>query len=203
MKEQYYIVKEGEEGTSYTTATLLQSPEQAQLLSHSIRTRIIRLLAKKEMYPAEIAAKIGLHEQKIYYHIRQLVNAGILTICERTPIRGTVAKKYTPNSLNFCLTLGGEWKRGSLPFQKKKESALSSFLSPFIHGGHFDATFVVGSPDPHGPLKARARDSHYCIDLALFLGQFCSGKSHFSSMLDVDIRLSGIPGHLILVGGPV
>jgi len=199
MKNDHYVLRRGNK-LEYCEAGLI-TPENALLLSHPIRLQILRLLAKREMYPAEIASTIGVHEQKVYYHIRQLMNAGMLTIHERSEIRGTVAKRYKATSLNFCLSLGGEWQNARKLLSTKKEKL--SYLSPFIEGTEFNSTFVVGSPDPHGPHKARARDSHYAVELALFLGNYCSTKSHFSTMLDVDMNMKTDPGNLILVGGPV
>ncbi|MFH1133875.1 MAG: helix-turn-helix domain-containing protein [Nanoarchaeota archaeon] len=202
MKERYFLLREGEE-FAFAPAMLLPTPESAQILTNPTRMQILRLLAKREMYPAEIAQKIGMHEQKVYYHIRQLLNSGILTITEKTEIRGTVAKRFRPVSMNFCLSLGSDWKTMVNPFGAKKDAPESRFLEPFVMDNALNASIVVGSPDPHGPLKARARDSHYAIELGLYLGQFCQTKTHFSAMLDVDVRLSSDPGNLILVGGPI
>jgi hypothetical protein len=82
-----------------------------------------------------------------------------------------------------------------------KDKEILKFLSPFISDGRLNANIVVGSPDPHGAHKARARDGHYAIDLALFLGGFCS-LTEFSTKLDVDVDLR-TSKNLILVGGPV
>ena len=38
----------------------------------SLSWKILTMLSKKEMYPLEIAKQLGMHEQKIYYHIRKL-----------------------------------------------------------------------------------------------------------------------------------
>jgi hypothetical protein len=46
---------------------------------------------------------------------------------------------------------------------------------------------VVGSPDPHGPERARSRDGYYGIDLGLFLGTFLYYVSDFSVKLDTEV----------------
>ena len=63
---------------------------------------------------------------------------------------------------------------------KKINSDLKEFLSAFILEGKFNAHFVVGSPDPHGPNKVRTRDGHYTIDLAMFLGKLCNVSEEFT-----------------------
>jgi len=85
---------------------------------------------------------------------------------------------------------------------ESRNKPLEGFLDPFIAKGRLNSKIVVGSPDPHGPFKARARDGHYAIDLALFLGGLSSLSKSFSTMLDVDTDLQK-EKNLILVGGPV
>ncbi len=69
--------------------------------------------------------------------------------------------------------------------------------------GRFDGKIVVGSPDPHGPFRARARDGHYASYLALFLGRFVELPEDFVVRLDVDVKAEKDEGNnLILVGGP-
>ncbi len=196
-----YLVKEKDEKLYYSPGIILDNPESISLVNHNIRIRILESLSKKPMYPAELAKEMKLHEQKIYYHIKQLVNAGILEIVEKKEIRGTIAKKFAPKSMNFAVSLSKEWAPLA-QLVKEKDSQLMNFFDPFIKDGILNAKIVVGSPDPHGPHKARARDGHYAIDLALFLGSICNSADGFTVNLDVDIDLKN-SGNLIVVGGPV
>ncbi len=61
---------------------------------------------------------------------------------------------------------------------------------------------VVGSPDPHGPERARSRDAYYGIDLGIFLGTFLTSAS-LSVSLDTHMRDYDLKDNLILIGGPV
>src|SRR3989338_1998962 len=79
----------------------------------------------------------------------------------------------------------------------------SKVLEPFIQDGKFNALFVVGSPDPHGPEKARSRDGYYGMDLALFLGTFLHYTPGFHVRLDTETKLEDLNENLILIGGPV
>lgn len=195
-----YIVKEKEGKLYYSDAMIVENTDSLKLIDHPIRLKILDLLAKKPMYPAELAHELKMHEQKIYYHIKQMHNSGLLEVVEKEEIRGTIAKKLAPKVLNFAFTLSKDWKEihGLL---ESKDKGIMNFLYPFIKEGKLNANIVVGSPDPHGPHKARARDGHYAIDLALFLGGYCS-VSEFTTKLDVDIDLKQSK-NLILVGGPV
>jgi DNA-binding transcriptional ArsR family regulator len=195
-----YILKEKEGKLYYSEAMIVENTDSLKLIDHPIRLKILDLLAKKPMYPAELAQELKMHEQKIYYHIKQMHNSGLLEVVEKQEIRGTIAKKLSPKVLNFAFTLSKDWKEVHGLIEGKDKDILK-FLSPFISEGSLNANIVVGSPDPHGPHKARARDGHYAIDLGLFLGGFCS-LSEFSTKLDVDVDLR-TSKNLILVGGPV
>jgi DNA-binding transcriptional ArsR family regulator len=196
-----YIVKEKEGKLIYSNALILENAESLNLINHEIRIRILELLNKKPMYPAELAKELKMHEQKVYYHIKQLTNSGILEIAEKKEIRGTTAKKFRPKQMNFAVTLSKEWTEID-ELLKEKDYRIMRFFEPFIQNNKLNAAIVVGSPDPHGPFKARARDGHYAIDLAIFLGSLCSVGDEFSVKLDVDVDLK-TSKNLIVVGGPV
>jgi len=196
-----FIVKEKEGDLLYSEALLVDNPAALKIIDHPIRMQILNILSEEPMYPAELAKKLKMHEQKIYYHIKQLTNFGLLEIVERQEIRGTTAKKLAPKFLNFAYSMSKKWQ----PINKlieEKDSKISDFLNPLILEGKLNSNLVVGSPDPHGPHKARARDGHYAIDLALFLGNHCTLGKEFAVKLDVDVNLKESK-NLILVGGPV
>ncbi|MFH1511593.1 MAG: helix-turn-helix domain-containing protein, partial [Candidatus Woesearchaeota archaeon] len=200
---RYFIVREQDSTFSYDSLLMLQNPESLGIVSHPIRVRMLKLLAEQPMYPAELAKKMRMHEQKVYYHIKQLLNANVLELREKKDIRGTTAKKYAPKGLSFAVSLASHWESINKLMSSERERKIDMFLKPFIESGRLNAKVVVGSPDPHGPFKARARDGHYAVDLALFLGRFCSMPKQCAVNLDVDIELKTLGTNLILVGGPV
>jgi len=200
---KYFIVKEQEGRLFYDDVFLMQNPGSLQLVEDGLRIRILKLLSDEPMYPAQIAKRLKLHEQKVYYHIKQLQNAGIIEVKEKKEIRGTTAKKFRVKQMNFAVCLSPNWKNMKQLIESEKDKKLDFFLSPFIKDDELNARFIVGSPDPHGPFKARARDAHYATDLALFLGRFCSTSREFSVKLDVDVDLKKDHGNYIIVGGPV
>lgn len=200
---KYFILKEQDSRFFYDDIFVLQNPSSLKLVEDGTRIKILKLLSQQPMYPAEIARKMKLHEQKVYYHIKQLLNANILELKEKKEIRGTTAKKYSAKHMNFAVSLSSNWKNLKQLMGAQKDKKLELFLTPFIENDELNAKIIVGSPDPHGPFKARARDGHYAVDLALFLGRFCSSTNHFSAKLDVDIDLKNDKANFILVGGPV
>ncbi len=199
-----YLVKEKNGKRTFCDAKILNNPSSLKLISHDIRIKILNLLSKTPMYAAEVARELNLHEQKVYYHIKQLNNAGVLVITERKEIRGTVAKKYAPSHLNFAISLGGNWKPLAQIEDDSMDKKLESFFEGFVKDKEMNFRFVVGSPDPHGEFKAYSRDGHYATDLSMFMGSFARINKYFSVMLDVDVKKDKEQGNnLILVGGPV
>ena len=201
MTEYYFLKKDNEEFT-YSKAHLLENPEELKLIAHPIKLKILKLLTDKPLYAIEIAKELVMHEQNVYYHLNQLVRAGVLDVVEKKEIRGTTAKRYAPKSPNIGISLKSEFKELTQLYQKKKNPLLNKFFDSFVYENELHAQIVIGSPDPHGPHKARARDGHYAIEIGLFLGQFISTLNRFSTCLDVTIDLTKSK-NLIVIGGPV
>ncbi len=196
-----YVVKERNNRLIYSDAAILDSPESLSIVSHPTRLKLLMVLSKETMYPAELAKKLSMHEQKVYYHIKQLQNAGMIEIVEKKEIRGTIAKKFRTKSLNFAVCLSKEWSNIE-KLVTKRDNPLEKFLDPFVKDGSINCSIIVGSPDPHGPYKARTRDGHYAIDLALLFGQCGDINNKFTTKLDVDVSLKDSE-HMVIVGGPV
>ena len=167
--------------------------KEIRMLS-GIDEKMLNSLARKPAYPKNLAKKLGIDEQPVYYHIRQLEKKGLIKIVSKEERGAAVAKIYALSSRAFVMKF-------SEMSEAKKVPAESDFLSPFISDGRLNAKIVVGSPDPHGPEKARSRDAAYAIDLALFLGTFLSDFSLPS--MSIDIEMNDMKKNLILIGGPI
>ena len=172
--------------------------KEAKNLSSDLALKILKLLIKKPMYPIELAKELKVHEQKIYYHIKNLEKSGIIKINKKEIKQGAVAKYYSLDKPALIIRLK-EFEET----QKIMPRSNSEFLQPFIKNGQLDAMIIVGSPDPHGPEKARSRDGYYGIDLALFLGTFLNYVPDLNVRLDTEVRQEELKNNLILLGGPV
>jgi len=183
--------------------TVFENPEKLKSVLNKLSWKILQLLSEKEMYPMEIARKLEVHEQKIYYHIRKLAKAGAIKVVREEEKKGATAKYYraTFPAMGVELPFGYQ-KIDRFPVTNIDEK-MKQFLSPLIKDCAFDGKIVVGSPDPHGPFKAKARDGHYAAYLTLFLGQFVDLPEDFPIKLDVDVKAEKEENNnLILVGGP-
>jgi DNA-binding transcriptional ArsR family regulator len=183
--------------------SIINDSQKLKLILGSLSWKILTLLSKKEMYPLEIARQLGMHEQKVYYHIRKLAKAGAITVEREEKKKGATAKYYKTVSPAF----GIELPYGYKPIQNlcllSIDEQLQEFFKEFISNGIFDGKIVVGSPQPHGPFKTSARDGHYAAHLTFFLGQFAKMPTEFVVKLDVDVKAEKEEkNNLILVGGP-
>jgi len=203
MKKKFLLSEEGD-GQRGKDILLFEEPRRLRMVLGGLSWRILGLLAEAEMYPMEIARKLGVHEQKVYYHIRKLERAGVIAVVREEEKKGATAKYYRAVSSAFGIELPFGYRRVKSTSFAFMDRRLQQFFSPFVkEDGSFDGKIVVGSPDPHGPFKARARDGHYASYLAMFLGQFVRLPVDFVVRLDVDIKAEKEEeNNLILVGGP-
>jgi DNA-binding transcriptional ArsR family regulator len=182
---------------------VFEDPERLKAVLNKLSWRILQLLSEKEMYPMEVAKKLGIHEQKVYYHIRKLAKAGAIKVVREEEKKGAVAKYYKASFPALGIELPFGYHKISRPPAANIDNKMQQFLGSFVKDGVFDGKIVVGSPDPHGPFKARARDGHYAAYLTFFLGQFVDLPEDFPIKLDVDVKAEKEEdNNLILVGGP-
>ncbi|PIN93707.1 hypothetical protein COU54_02010 [Candidatus Pacearchaeota archaeon CG10_big_fil_rev_8_21_14_0_10_31_24] len=160
--------------------------------------KILEVLKEGIMYPKQIAKKLKIHEQNVYYYIRKLEIAGMIKVAKQERIQGTIAKFYALTSDSFYVKIG-DFKESS----KVNERELG-ILKNFIENGELNALIVVGSPDPHGPMKARSKDGYFGMDLALFLGTFLTNISESKVKLDTEVLDKDLKeNNLIILGGPI
>jgi DNA-binding transcriptional ArsR family regulator len=183
---------------------IVSDPQKLKMVLDKLSWKIMVTISKKEMYPLEIARELGIHEQKVYYHIRKLAKAGAITVAKEEEKKGAIAKYYKPVSQAFGIELPSEYK----PVRKLSlvgmDEQLQKLFKEFSSAdGTFTGKIVVGSPTPHGPFKTSARDGHYSAFLTFFLGQFTKIPDEFAIKLDVDVKAEKEEkNNLILVGGP-
>jgi DNA-binding transcriptional ArsR family regulator len=166
--------------------------------------KILTMLSEKEMYPLEIARQLGVHEQRVYYHIRKLAKAGAIKVEKEEKRKGATAKYYKTVSPAFGIEFPQGYKKIQNISLQSLDEQIQRFFAEFVNeNGILEGKIVVGSPTPHGPFKTSARDGHYAAHLALFIGQFAKMPTDFAIKLDVDVKVEKEEkNNLILVGGP-
>lgn len=198
------LLREENEMQKIKDIALVTDPGKLKLILDPLSWKILKILSEKEMYPLEIARKMGVHEQKVYYHIRKLCRAGAITVAKEEEKKGATAKYYTVVAPAFGIELPQEYRSIRKLSLLGMEEQIRMFFKEFMRkDGTFDGKIVVGSPTPHGPFKTSARDGHYASHLTFFLGQFVKPPGDFAIKLDVDVKAEKEEkNNLILVGGP-
>jgi DNA-binding transcriptional ArsR family regulator len=183
---------------------IIEDPQKLKMILNRLSWKILVMLSEKEMYPLEIARKLGVHEQKVYYHVRKLARAGAITVVREEEKKGAIAKYYKAVSPAFGIELPQGYKTIQRLSLIGMDEQIQKFFKEFIgKDGAFEGKIVVGSPTPHGPFKTSARDGHYASHLTFFLGQFAKMPEEFAIKLDVDVKAEKEEkNNLILVGGP-
>ncbi len=170
-------------------------------LSSELARKIVYYLMHIPTYPKDLAKKINCEEQKVYYHIRKLENAGIIDVVRQEIIHGTLANIYAPKAPAFVIKFS-DFKISS-KIEGKDGNRQAAVLEPFIENGELNAIIIVGSPDPHGPEMARSKDGYYGMDFALFLGSYLNFIPELNVKLDTEIRNEDLQKNIIVIGGPV
>ncbi len=194
-----YVIERTKDKTVSLPAKEL-SYSQIRPLSSELAQNILKIIADKPSYPKGVAKRLNVHEQKVYYHIRNLEKAKIIEISKTEIISGAVANFYKLVEPSFVIKFKEFQETQKIAALEEKPK---SFLEPFIEDGNLNCVIIVGSPDPHGPEKARSRDGYYGIDLALFLGTFLNYIPSLNVKVDTEARKEDLEKNIILIGGPV
>jgi len=192
-----YLIEESKEG-QVAHKTLIVKPKKFSVLNSELSLKILNELSKQPSCAMDIARRLKQHEQKIYYHIRRLEQAGIITL-DRTEERvGAITKIYSVSYPFISVKLfDGE------PLVDKKTKVMElDFLKPFIDSGNLNSLIIIGSPDSHGRYGVQASDGNVAIDLGLFLGSFLNKHTEPNYKLDTEVRDKDLKNNLILIGGP-
>lgn len=193
-----FLVEETKNGQKAYETVLVNNPKLLSILSNDLALKIIKELGRQPACPMDVARKLKEHEQKIYYHIRNLEKLGIIKIVRIEERVGAMAKIYSPVSSVISFKLF----EGERINDVKTKAAEIKFLKPFIEEGRLNSIIVVGSPDPHGRYKTPASDGYCAIDLGMFLGQFTKDLQVPYYKLDTQMREKDLKKNMILIGGP-
>ena len=189
------------EGKTFSLPSKQLKISQVKSLGSDLAHKIIEYIADSPSYPKEIAKALKVDEQKVYYHIHNLEKDGIIKVIRKEVAKGGKAKVYALAEPSFYISFK-QFEETQKLFQLKEEH--KRFLEPFVQDGVLNTIIIVGSPDPHGPEKARSRDGYYGIDLALFLGTYLNYVPKLNVKLDTEVRTEDLrDNNIILIGGPV
>lgn len=201
------LVSENDGEASYKKIIVFKDVERVRILSNPVAWRIMELLSKGPMYPAQVSKELKIHEQSAYYYIRRLISIGAVEEAGHNFVRGGTARLYRAASPSFGIEM--DWGDTKVAASKGTEvqhiNARRFFEAYVSKDSSFNGLMVVGSPDPHGPYKSSARDGHYAVHLAFFLGHITTATpQEFVVKLDADAKAEKVltDNNLISIGGP-
>ncbi|MCI0559811.1 MAG: helix-turn-helix domain-containing protein [Nitrososphaera sp.] len=201
------LVSEQDGQSSVKKIIVFGEVEKMRVLSNPVAWRIMELLSREAMYPAQVSKALRIYEQSAYYYIRKLVRIGAVEEAGQNFVRGGTARLYRAASPSFGIEMNwGETKLDPAKgVDRHHVNSLRFFQEYLAEGNLFKGLIVVGSPDPHGPYKSSARDGHYAVQLAFFLGNISSAApAEFVVKLDADAKAEKVltGNNLITIGGP-
>ncbi len=186
-------------GKTVSAPASIVHPDQLSAALSPLAWKILQRLADRPDYPKAIARYLKVHEQKVYYHTRNLEKAGLIRMLRSEEKQGALAKIYTVDTSALAVVLKPlqrSYKIQSIKTEHRR------FLEPFVVDGRLNALIVMGSPEPHGPTKVRAKDGAEAAQLGLFFGSFLNYIPGHSVKLDTEIRESDLKRNMIVIGGP-
>jgi DNA-binding transcriptional ArsR family regulator len=94
----------GEGGAPYPRPRRPATVREAKALAHPLRVRILRLCGAQELTNKELADRLDKDPATVYYHVRQLVDAGLLLQAPvRTGASGALEKPYRSTGQTWWL----------------------------------------------------------------------------------------------------
>ncbi|OOR21543.1 ArsR/SmtB family transcription factor [Bacillus cereus] len=83
---------------------ILESSEQIHALSHPLRQRILSILSSRELTNKQISEALGETAPKVHFHVKELLNAGIIKLTKEEIHGSIVEKKYAASARSFRLS---------------------------------------------------------------------------------------------------
>ena len=181
---------------------MLHDIKEAKYIANETSRKIMEILSQGPSYSEDIARKLRIDRQRIYYRMKKLESAGLIRLIDIRNVNGSLAKIYVPVSgtVGFRFSAQSEEGRSHLRDYSIEETIFSEFISE----KRFDGLVCVGSPDPHGSFRAISGDASYAVYLGMHIGTLANLPDYFPVILDSDLFARNMMReNLVLIGGPV
>lgn len=186
--------------------SVLVKPENINVLNSKTSRRIIDEISQEPGCAMDIARRIGEHEQKVYYHIRKLEDAGIIKKIREEKRKTMTAKIFGLTSPVIATKLsddGVEMEENYLDGPAESiNPELKRFLHPFVKNGGLNAEIIIGDSYSHGKYDKHSTEGPHIFDFALLLGQMIKDLEFPHYHLDTEVSEKMLDRNLILFGNP-
>ncbi|MBI4014720.1 MAG: ArsR family transcriptional regulator [Candidatus Aenigmarchaeota archaeon] len=178
-------------------AMLLES-RNAGVLGSDVAMSILSALSEENQCPMDVARKLKINEQKVYYYLRGLEKAGIVKKVGEEPRYGMTAKIYSVVSPVVAIKL--HEKARVVPSSPATDVALIDFFHPFVENGELNAKIIFGDPYPHGEHGESAKEGVHAFDIAMLIGGLARNMAFPSYLIDTDVEDRHLKDNIILIG---
>jgi DNA-binding transcriptional ArsR family regulator len=77
-----------------TSITSIDDPRYVKAMSHPLRVRIMAMLDERQASPNQLAGWLGASLGTVAYHVRTLLQLGLIELVDETRVRGAVEHHY-------------------------------------------------------------------------------------------------------------
>jgi DNA-binding transcriptional ArsR family regulator len=77
-----------------TSITSIDDPRYVKAMSHPLRVRILAMLDERQASPNQLAGWLGASLGTVAYHVRTLLQLGLIELVDETRVRGAVEHHY-------------------------------------------------------------------------------------------------------------
>lgn len=198
---QATLIETNENGRIAYDSLILSDPKAFGSLNNKLALKIIKSLAESPACALDVARKLKVNEQKIYYHINKLEKAGIVYTISNERRQGMIAKIYSVVSPVIAAKLFEKGVEVKENINLNVSQDIIHFFDPFIQNGLLNAKIIIGTPLPHGPYGATARHDTALFDFGIYLGRVLNESNGFNYHLDTNVSDSDLKKfNLILIG---
>jgi len=195
-----FIENNGEKSRVYDS--LIVEPKKLNIFGSDLAIKVVQELAVNPGCAMDLSRSLNEHEQKIYYHLRRLEEAGIIKKIRTEKRYAMTAKIYALVSPVVSAKLHHAGYEEVNDEMKKPSPALENFFHPFVRNGNFDGKIIIGDPYPHGEYEEGERCIGYATDFMLLLGNVVGNTGPSKYKIDIDVKENELKDNLIVIGNP-
>ena len=120
----------------------LEQIEQAEALLKPQRVEVLRQLARPKSC-TEVGSALGQSPQRVYYHVRKLVDAGLVTLVSERRVRGIQEGVYQASAQSYWLS---PQLVGTVGTRKVQDELSLGYLLNLVEEVHDDLAKVTDGP---------------------------------------------------------